>query len=97
MGRKRIAVLLLTGYAQRVCAVHLDATRRASQRWRIWDHCRTDGSRRSDPEVHRNDGLTLIMVDGQPYSVPTWLYNQVTVGTVVKFDGTDWTIISGGM
>jgi len=38
-----------------------------------------------------------IAVNGQPYSVPLGFYDHVEVGTVVKFDGANWSIISGGL
>ncbi len=38
-----------------------------------------------------------IAVNGQPYDVPIDVYDRVDVGTVVQFDGTNWTIISGGI
>ena len=38
-----------------------------------------------------------IAVKGQPYSVPLGFYDRVDVGTVVKFDGANWSIISGGI
>ncbi len=37
-----------------------------------------------------------IAVNGQPIEVPLDLYDHVDVGTVVQFDGTSWSIISGG-
>jgi hypothetical protein len=43
-----------------------------------------------------NGGFT-IAVNGQPVQVPQWLYDRVDVGTVVQFDGTHWSIISGGI
>ena len=43
-----------------------------------------------------NGGYT-IAVNGQPVQVPLWLYDRVDVGTVVQFDGTHWSIISGGI
>jgi hypothetical protein len=39
----------------------------------------------------------LIAVNGQPFQVPLDLYDRVDVGTVVKFDGSEWSIISGGI
>ena len=44
----------------------------------------------------RSGGYT-IAVNGQPVQVPLWLYVRVDVGTVVQFDGTHWSIISGGI
>jgi len=38
-----------------------------------------------------------IAVNGHPYPVPLDLYNRVDVGTVVQFDGANWSIISGGI
>jgi hypothetical protein len=38
-----------------------------------------------------------IAVNGQPYPVPLGFYDRVDVGTVVKFDGANWSIISGGI
>jgi len=38
-----------------------------------------------------------IAVNGHPYPVPLGFYNRVDVGTVVKFDGANWSIISGGI
>jgi hypothetical protein len=38
-----------------------------------------------------------IAVNGQPYQVPLDLYDRVDVGTVVQFDGANWSIISGGI
>jgi hypothetical protein len=42
-------------------------------------------------------GTYRIAVNGQPMEVPLSLYDRVDVGTVVQFDGTKWTIISGGI
>ena len=39
----------------------------------------------------------LIAVNGRPYEVPLDFYYRVNVGMVVKFDGANWTIISGGI
>ncbi len=38
-----------------------------------------------------------IAVNGHPYQVPLDLYDRVDVGTVVQFDGANWSIISGGI
>lgn len=38
-----------------------------------------------------------IAVNGKPYQVPLDLYDRVDVGTVVQFDGANWSIISGGI
>jgi hypothetical protein len=38
-----------------------------------------------------------IAVNGHPYTVPLDLYDRVDVGTVVQFDGANWSIISGGI
>ena len=43
------------------------------------------------------DDYYLIAVNGRPYEVPLDFYYRVNVGMVVKFDGTNWTIISGGI
>ncbi len=42
-------------------------------------------------------GTYRIAVNGQPMEVPLDLYDHVDVGTVVQFDGTNWTIVSGGI
>lgn len=42
-------------------------------------------------------GQYRIAVNGQPVQVPLDLYDRVDVGTVVRFDGTNWSIISGGI
>ncbi len=42
-------------------------------------------------------GTYRIAVNGQPIEVPLDLYDRVDVGTVVQFDGTNWSIISGGI
>ena len=44
-----------------------------------------------DKETYR------IAVNGQPTEVPLDVYDRVDVGTVVQFDGTNWSIISGGI
>jgi hypothetical protein len=36
-------------------------------------------------------------VNGQPVEVPLGFYDRVDVGTVVQFDGTNWSIVSGGI
>jgi hypothetical protein len=36
-------------------------------------------------------------VNGTPYEVPLGFYNQVDQGTMVKFDGTNWIVVSGGI
>jgi hypothetical protein len=41
-------------------------------------------------------GTYRIAVNGEPMEVPLNLYDHVDVGTVVQFDGTNWSIISGG-
>lgn len=38
-----------------------------------------------------------IAVNGEPHQVPLNFYERVDVGTVVQYDGTKWTIISGGI
>ncbi len=38
-----------------------------------------------------------IAVNGKPYQVPLGFYDRVDVGTVVQFDGANWSIISGGI
>lgn len=42
-------------------------------------------------------GTYRIAVNGQPVEVPLGIYDRVDVGTVVQFDGTNWSIISGGI
>ena len=42
-------------------------------------------------------GNYYIAVNGEPYEVPLNLYDHVDVGTVVQYDGTDWTVVSGGI
>jgi hypothetical protein len=41
-----------------------------------------------------NAGTTLIAVNGDVYDVPRAFYDEVQVGTVVRFDGVRWTIIN---
>jgi len=41
-------------------------------------------------------GDHLITVNGSPYDVPLWFYNQVRVGDTVKFDGKSWTVVKQG-
>ena len=38
-------------------------------------------------------GSWMIMVDGRAYGVSMDFYNKVDVGTVVRYDGHDWTIV----
>jgi hypothetical protein len=42
-------------------------------------------------------GTYRIAVNGTPYEVPLGFYNQVDQGTMVKFDGTNWIVVSGGI
>jgi hypothetical protein len=42
-------------------------------------------------------GTFRIAVNGEPYDVPLNFWQRVDVGTVVQFDGTNWSIISGGI
>jgi hypothetical protein len=37
-------------------------------------------------------GTPMIEVNGTVYEVPQVFYDEVQVGTVVRFDGLDWTI-----
>jgi len=39
---------------------------------------------------------STIMVNGQPYEVPSDFYQQVQVGDMVKFNGKEWTIVKPG-
>jgi hypothetical protein len=39
-------------------------------------------------------GTTMIAVNGTVYEVPRLFYNEVQVGTFVRFDGLDWTVTS---
>ena len=41
--------------------------------------------------------LYEIMVEGTPYSVSVEFFNEVVVGSIVRFDGANWTVVSGGM
>jgi hypothetical protein len=84
------------GHAGSVCTVFSDVARSGSGQ--------QSGTTTYGPTVQgevtqkfraRND-YYLIAVNGQPYEVPLDFYNRVNVGMVVKFDGTNWTIISGG-
>ena len=36
----------------------------------------------------------IILIDGAPYLIDGYLYNQIHVGTVLRFDGLAWTIVS---
>lgn len=38
-------------------------------------------------------GGWMIMVDGRAYGVSMDFFNKVDVGTVVRYDGHDWTIV----
>jgi len=42
--------------------------------------------------VDGDDGDYLIAVDGAVYQVPAELYHRVQVGSVVRFDGAEWSI-----
>jgi hypothetical protein len=42
-------------------------------------------------------GTYRIAVDGTPYEVSLGFFNQVDQGTIVQFDGTNWTVVSGGI
>jgi hypothetical protein len=41
------------------------------------------------------DGTYEIAVNDVPYEVPQEFYDLVEVGTVVQFDGTNWTVLGG--
>ena len=42
-------------------------------------------------------GTYRIAVNGTPYEVPLGFYNRVDQGTIVKFDGSNWIVVSGGI
>lgn len=39
----------------------------------------------------------MISVDGTPYTVSVQLFNQVVVGSMVRFDGANSTVMSRGI
>ena len=102
MGGKRIAVLLLigtlSGFAPFAPLPHTAAhggasdgiTSRRSVEGEVTQKFAVNSSNSASPNY-------MIAVEGQPYSVTPEIYNQVDVGTVVQFDGTNWTIISGAI
>jgi len=96
MERKIIAVLMLTGMLGGF-APFAPMSRAAAQ---VSNQRTTTYGPTIQGEVTQKfrarDDYYLIAVNGQPYEVPLDFYNRVNVGMVVKFDGTNWTIISGG-
>lgn len=39
------------------------------------------------------DSDCLVLVDGAPYALSRDLYDEVEIGTVLRFDGVSWTIV----
>ncbi len=97
MRRKSIAVLLLTGLLGGVAAVaplpHAAAQMNDQPMIVVGPTVQGEVTQKFTDDRDN----TMIAVNGQPYQVPFNFYNHVDVGTVVQFDGTHWTIISGGI
>lgn len=95
MGRKGIAALLLAGvlvgFAPLACMPR--ATAQASDQETIAVGRIVQGV----VTQKFNSGNYVIAVDGWPYEVSLGLQRTANVGTVVRFDGMNWTIVSGGI
>lgn len=95
MGRKGIAALLLAGvlvgFAPLACMPR--ATAQANDQKTIAVGPIVQGV----VTQKFNGGNNMIAVDGWPYEVSLGLHRTANVGTVVRLDGMNWTIVSGGI
>lgn len=98
MGRKIIAALMLTGalggFASLGPVPHTSAQVNNQETVTVGPTVQGEVTQKFTPS---KGGSYYIAVNGEPYEVPLNLYERVDVGTVVQFDGTNWTIISGGI
>lgn len=98
MGRKIIAVVMLTGmlggFAPLAPIPHAAAQVSDQGTMTFGSTVQGEVDQKFSPN---KEGSYVISVNGTPYEVPLEFYNQVDVGTVVQFDGTNWTVISGGI
>lgn len=97
MGRKSMAMLLVTGtlagFAPFASMPHA-AAQVSDQAITVAQVVQGEVTQKF---TDTKGGDYMIAVNGQPYVVPLSLYDRVDVGTIVRFDGTSWTIVSGGI
>ena len=98
MGRKIMTALtlagVLAGFAPFGPMPHASAQGTNQQTMTLGPVVQGEVTQKFTPQ---RQGQYTIAVNGQPYEIPLGLYDRVDVGTVVQFDGTNWTIISGGI